>query len=91
MDPQLKQQLVKKYQSLIGGLNWLSINTRPDINTMYILLSQFNCNVSKGHLESKKYVLQYLKHTSSHGIRFKQGENRLHGGVAIPDELEGNN
>ena len=27
VDTQLKQRLVIKYQSLIGGLNWLSINT----------------------------------------------------------------
>ena len=87
VDPQLKQRLVKEYQSLIGGLNWLSINTRPDINTVYSLLSQFNCNLSKGHLESAKYILRYLKHTSSHRIWFKQGENRLHGSVAIPEEL----
>ena len=46
IDPQLKQRLVKEYQSLIGGLNWLSINTQPNINTAYSLLSQFNCNPS---------------------------------------------
>ena len=75
IDPQLKQRLVKEYKSLISGLNWLSINSRPDINTMYSLLLQFNCNLSKGHLESAKYVLRYLKHTSSRDIWFKQGEN----------------
>ena len=41
-------------------------------------------------MDSAKYVLRYLKHTSSHGTWFKQGENRLHGSVAIPEELEGN-
>ena len=51
---------------------------------------QFNCNPSQGHLESAKYVLRYLKHTSSHEIWFRQGENRLHGSVAIPEELKGN-
>ena len=74
IDPQLKQRLVKEYQLLIGGLNWLSINTRPDINTAYSLLSQFNYNPSKSHLESAKYILRYLKHTFSHRIRFKQGK-----------------
>ena len=71
VDPLLKQRLVKEYQSLIGGLNWLSINTRPDINTAYSLLLQFNCNPSQGHLELEKYGLSYLKHTSSHGILFR--------------------
>ena len=90
VDPSQKEKFVKDYQSLIGGLNWLSINTRPDINTAYSLLSQFNSNPSHGHMESAKYVLRYLKHTSSHGIWFTQGENRLHGSVAIPEELKGN-
>ena len=48
VDPLLKQRLVKEYQSLIGGLNWLSINARPNINTSYGLLSQFNCNSFSG-------------------------------------------
>ena len=32
-------EFVQKYQSLVGCLNWLSINTRPDINTACSLLS----------------------------------------------------
>ena len=70
VDPSQKAELVQKYQSIVGGLNWLTINTRPDINTAYSLLSQFNTNPSHGHLEAAKYVLRYLKHTSSHGIWF---------------------
>ena len=55
----------------------------------YSLLSQFNSNPSQGHLEAAKYVLRYLKYTSSHEIWFKQGKNHLHGSVAIPDHLKG--
>ena len=40
-------------------------------------------------MEATKYVLRYLKHTSSHGIWFKQSENRLQGCCAIPKELQG--
>ena len=46
-------------------------------------------NPSKGNLDATKYLLCYLKHTSSHGIWFRQGENILHGSVAIPDHLKG--
>ena len=46
-------------------------------------------NPSEGHWEAAKYVLKYLKGTASHGIWFCQGENRLQGCVAIPDELQG--
>ena len=34
-------------------------------------------------------MLRYLKATGSHGIWFKQGENRLEGNVATPEELRG--
>ena len=56
---------------------------------MYSLLSQFNSNLSQGHIEAAKYVLCYLKHTASYGIWFRQGENQLHRTVAIPEELCG--
>ena len=66
--PPKKERLVKDFQSLIGGLNWLSINTQPDITTAYNLLSRFNHNPSQGPLDAAKYVLCYLKHTALHGI-----------------------
>lgn len=42
----------QRYQSIMGCLNWLTINTRPDINTAFSLLSQFNNNPSEGHWEA---------------------------------------
>ena len=87
-DLSTKEKLVREYQSIVGSINWLTINTRPNINTVYSLLSQFNLNPSQGHLDTAKYVLRYLKHKSSHGIWFRQGENQLHGSVAIPGHLK---
>ena len=52
-------------QSLMGGLNWLAINTRPDISTAYSLLSQFNSNPSQGRWDAGQHVLRYLKGTRS--------------------------
>ena len=63
-NPSAKENLVRKYQSIVGSINWLTIITRPDINTMYSLLSQFNLNPSQGYLDTAKYILRYLKHTS---------------------------
>ena len=77
-DPSTKEKLMRTFQSIMGGINWLTINTRPDVNTAYSLLIQFNSNPSQGHLDAAKYVLRYLKHISSHGIWFKHGENHLH-------------
>ena len=88
-DPSTREKLVRTFQSIMGGINWLTINIRPDIDTVYSLLNQSNSNPSQGYLEAAKYVLRYLKHTSSHRIRFKQGENHLHGSVVILDHLKG--
>ena len=87
-----EEEFIKEYQSLMGGLTWLVISTRPDINVATKLLSQFNSRPSPGHMDSAKYVLRYLKSCSSHGIWFTQGDERLTGhvgipGVCSPDEL----
>ena len=37
-DPLQKPELVKEYQLILGGLNWLTINTRPEINLATKLL-----------------------------------------------------
>jgi hypothetical protein len=67
-----KPALVKEYQSLVGGLNWVSLCTRPDITVPVCLLASYLHNPSQGHLDSAKYVLRYLKGTMDWGIRFTQ-------------------
>ena len=88
IDPLQKPELVKAFQQILGGLNWLTINTRPDINVATKLLGQFNCDPSIGHLNSAKYVLRYLRSTASHGIWFTQGDERLRGNVGIPSAMK---
>jgi hypothetical protein len=66
-----KARLVKKYQSLVGGLLWL--RSRPDISTAVSLLSCYSHNPSTGHYEATKRVLAYLQGTLGGGIRFTQG------------------
>ena len=72
----------------MGGLNWLTINTRPDINVATKILGQYNYNLLISHLNSAKYVLHYLCSTSSHGIWFTQGNNRLRGNVGLPNTMK---
>ena len=86
--PEDKEELVNSFQSIMGGLTWLSINTRPDICTATKLLGQFCSNPSYGHFQSAKHVLRYLSHTSSHGIWFTQGDNILEGCVGLPEVYE---
>ena len=52
-DPSTKEKLVREYQSIVGSINWLTINTRPNINTVYSLLSQFNSNPSQEYFDAK--------------------------------------
>ena len=62
-DPLFKPDIVKPYQRLVGGLNWLSTSTRPDLCVAVCLLSQFSHNPSEGHLDAARYVLRYLQGT----------------------------
>jgi hypothetical protein len=79
-----KVPLVKKYQSLVGGLLWLQCQSRPDISAVTHLLAQ-HCHVpSAGHYEAAKRVLAYLKGTLDRGIRFNQGGSPVYVNVAFP-------
>jgi hypothetical protein len=81
-----KMILVKKYQSLIGGLMWLQRHTRPDISTSVSLLSSYSHNPSHGHYESGKRVLAYLQGTLDRGIWFTQGGAPLSANVSFPTD-----
>ena len=73
-----KIPLVKKYQSLVGGLLWLQRQTRPDLTACVSLLSQYSHKPSDGHYQCAKQVLKYLKGSIDRGIRFTQGGPSLH-------------
>ena len=73
LKPEDKINLVKQYQSLVGGLNWLSLSTHPEITTAVRLLSRHLRNPTQQHMDSAKRVLQWLKGVKTHGIRFTQG------------------
>jgi hypothetical protein len=79
-----KTRLVKRYQSLVGGLLWLQRHTRPDISTAVSLLSCYSHNPSAGHYEAAKRVLAYLQGTLDRGIRFTQGGPPVSVNVSFP-------
>jgi len=58
----------KPYRSLIGGLQYASLLTRPDITFATNKLSQYLENPGKGHWEAAKRVLRYLKGTRTHAL-----------------------
>ena len=63
-------EFVTQYQSLIGGLTWLHISTRPDIGVTHKLLSAHLQSPSSGHMAAAKHGFRYLKGSTTHGIRF---------------------
>lgn len=70
------------YQSLIGCLNYLACNTRPDIAHAVSVLSQFNSCYDELHFKCAKRVLRYLKGTSNLCLTFrKSGDTDLRGYV----------
>ncbi len=94
-----KPALVKRYQSIVGSLIWLSSQTRPDISTSVSLLAAHLHNPSDGHLDAARHVTKYLKGSAQWGLRYTQPSNakrhrdldlsRLRGEVAWPDDVVG--
>ncbi|MGL4351401.1 MAG: Ty1/Copia family ribonuclease HI, partial [Plesiomonas shigelloides] len=70
--PESKPHIVKKYQSVVGGLLWLSLSTGVDITAAVSLPSGYSHNPSEGHLTSAYHVVKYLKGTPDWGIRYTQ-------------------
>lgn len=70
------------YQNLIGCLNYLAQNSRPDIAHAVSVLSQFNNCYDEIHYKCAKRVLRYLKGTSDFALTFrKSGKLELLGYV----------
>ena len=56
------------YRSLVGGLMYLAVCTRPDIAYAVGVLSRFMTNPGMAHWKVAKGVLRYLKGSSTKGI-----------------------
>ena len=60
--------IIKEYQSLIGGLMWPAMQTRADIAYATSQLAKYMNNPTQDHLDAAKRVLRYLKGTQNYGI-----------------------
>jgi hypothetical protein len=58
------------YRSIVGSLAYAAINTRLDIAHITNELARFQSKATQYHLKAAKYVLRYLKTTSSLGLLF---------------------
>ena len=71
--PELNDDDIKKYQSLIGALQWCVTLGRFDIACAVMTLSRFRANPREGHLERAKRICGYLRKMSDGAIRFRTG------------------
>lgn len=62
------------YQSAIGSLMYLAVNTRPDIAFIVTKLSQFNQCFYKCHWKAVKRVIRYLKTTQHQGLVYRKSK-----------------
>ncbi|XP_053960369.1 uncharacterized protein LOC128864606 [Anastrepha ludens] len=75
-EKQCKDIDAMRYQSLIGGLMYLAVISRPDIAHVVSKLSQFNRHPHEEHFKAAKHVLRYLKQSSAAKITYSStGEN----------------
>ena len=64
---------VNLYQSLLGSLMYLAVQTRPDISFAIGKLARTACNPTEKDFAALKRMLAYLKHTINYGITFYHG------------------
>ena len=62
----------KIYQSLVGGLNYLTLCCRPDIAYSVCVLAQKASAPTMSDLSNARRVLLYLKKTKNYGINFSR-------------------
>ena len=64
--------ITKAYQSLLGSLMYLVVETRPDIAHAVGVLSRFASNPDKSHFNALNRVVAYLKSSLTLGIQYHQ-------------------
>ena len=77
MSSSARETLKLKMQQIMGSLQWVSHCTRPDISTATSILAKYQNCPSHGHLQAAKYVVRYLKGTTSHGITFNSDSDHI--------------
>ena len=71
----------RPYRELIGGLMYLAIATRPDINHAVSILAQFNDCHEDAHWVAAKRILRYLKGTVDYSLNYQKSDDSIEGHV----------
>ena len=69
------------YASAIGSLMYAMVCTRPDIAHAVGVVSRFMSNPGKQHWEAVKWILRYLKGSTSSALCFRKSDLGLQGYV----------
>ncbi|KAG9450314.1 hypothetical protein H6P81_010279 [Aristolochia fimbriata] len=69
------------YTSAVGCLIYAMVCTRPDISHVVSVVSRFMSNPGREHWQAVKWILRYLRGTSSTCLEFKKNNFRLVGYV----------
>jgi hypothetical protein len=75
MSSEDQAKLTAKMQSWLGIINWLQMFTRPDLATIFSLLSTYMHNPSPGYLDAVKHVGKYILSTMDLGLQFSSKTN----------------
>ncbi|KAI0992992.1 hypothetical protein K3495_g15192, partial [Podosphaera aphanis] len=67
---------LKEYNSIIGGLQYLSNNTRPDITFAVNHLARFLANPSQEQIQAARHILRYVAKQPDKGITFTRNEGK---------------
>ena len=65
------------YRSIIGALNHLANNTRPDIAVAVGICAQFSCNPGMQHWRSVLQIVRYLKDTKDMGVIYGRKRTKM--------------
>ena len=69
---QSTQKFKMNYQSMLGSIMYIMLQTQPDIVYIILKLSQFSSNLTEQHLQTLKHVLHYLKGTTNLGLTYQK-------------------
>jgi len=70
----LSESEQKTYQSLVGGIMYLMLGTRPDLAYSISVLSKNTAKPQQHHLGMAKRVLRYLKQTQKQSLTFSHSK-----------------
>jgi len=85
--PELDENGIRMYQSLIGALQWAVTLGRFDLLAGVATMSSFRVAPREGHLDRLKRMYGYLKRNSDGAIRFRTGIPD-HESIGIPKKYE---